>query len=170
MRHFNLFFLGRMILSFWICHGQRRTDRILLLLQIIFSGEDDYPTEKVRQEIPCQLFFRHLILLFSGIRWQKWAIYQRLLSKDMFQYTLEDYIFQNFLRDLDKKSLHSENGAVWKVISDEYRSEQALEVRSVMKAYYSAFNRQHYDDLGSLWLPDDNNIELLIPGYSKAVS
>eukprot|EP01037_Dinobryon_pediforme_P028867 gene28867-32301_t len=102
-----------MILSFWICHGQRRTDRILLLLQIIFSGEDDYPTEKE----------------YDGRK---------------------DYIFQNFLRDLDKKSLHSENGAVWKVISDEFRSEQALEVRSVMKAYYSAFNRQHYDDLGMI--------------------
>lgn len=86
----------------------------------------------------------------------------------MFQYSLEDYIFQNFLRDLDAKASNGAKDAVWKVISDEFRAEQSAEVQSVMKAYYSAFNRQNYDDLGSLWLPDDN-IELLLPGYSKAV-
>ena len=110
----------------------------------------------------------HAYIHNAGMRWQKWAIYQRVMTKDMFQYSLEDYIFQNFLRDLDEKALSGGKDAVWKVISDEFRADQSAEVRSVMKAYYSAFNRQNYDDLGALWLPDEN-IELLLPGFSKAV-
>ena len=36
-----------------------------------------------------------------------------------------------------------------------------------MKSLYSAFNRKNYDELRTLWLPDDN-VELTMPGYSKA--
>jgi hypothetical protein len=87
----------------------------------------------------------------------------------MFQYSLEDYIFQNFLRDLDNKSPNIFGDSIWKVLGKGFRDEQADEIEGVMKAYYSAFNRQNFDDLGLLFLPDENT-ELLLPGYSKMVS
>ena len=61
------------------------------------------------------------------MRWQKWAIYQRLAAKDMYQYSLDDYIFQNLLRDLDNKAASESNSSsIWQVIGNAHRGEQEL--------------------------------------------
>jgi hypothetical protein len=39
------------------------------------------------------------------IRWQKWAVYQRLLSKDHFQYSVEDYVSQNMIRESNQRAM-----------------------------------------------------------------
>jgi hypothetical protein len=109
------------------------------------------------------------------MRWQQWAVYQRLMSKNQFSYGLDDYIFQNMMRevlqraDTAKMEGRSVEEAMWRAIAFGYRDEQETEVRAVMKALYSAFNRKNYDELRTLWLPDDS-VELVLPGYEKAVS
>jgi len=49
----------------------------------------------------------------------------------------------------------------------QHKDEQETEVRATMKSLYSAFNRKNYDELRTLWLPDEH-VELTMPGYSKA--
>ena len=93
---------------------------------------------------------------------------------DRYQYSLQDYIQQNLLGELHNKASESLaagqalNASVYSALEMELRGTEEVEVRAVMKAYYSAFNRQNLDEVRSLWLPDEN-AELLLPGYEKAV-
>ena len=106
-------------------------------------------------------------------RWQQWAIYHRMMKKHHFGYSLEDFIFQNMLRDLYQRAdTAKESGFVmeesmWRALALKNKDEQETEVRAVMQSLYSAFNRKNYDELRTLWLPDDS-VELIIPGCDKA--
>jgi hypothetical protein len=97
------------------------------------------------------------------------------MMKHNFQYSVDDFIFQNMLRDLKiKADAAKEKGdklqqSMWDAVVLGFKDEQETEVGAVMKAYYSAFNRKNYDELRTLWLPDEN-VELIMPGFGKAVS
>jgi hypothetical protein len=92
-----------------------------------------------------------------------------------YEYSLQDYIQQNLLGELHNKATESLssgqalNASVYSGLELELRAAEEAEVRAVMKAYYSAFNRQNLDEVRALWLPDDS-VELLLPGYEKVVS
>lgn len=114
-------------------------------------------------------------MFLSGLRWQKWAVYERLMEKHHFKYSLEDYIYQNMIRDIKQKAdtaksngFHIEE-SMWRATARTYSDEQTVEVTSVMNSLYSAFNRKNYDELRTLWLPDEG-VEMTFPGYEKAVS
>lgn len=108
------------------------------------------------------------------MRWQKWAVYQRLGKKDKFDYSLEDYVYQTMLRDITKKcndALKQDNIAeakLWEAVATGYKKDEEGQVRATIKSFYSALNRQNFDDMRSLWLPDEN-AELVVPGYEKQV-
>jgi len=104
------------------------------------------------------------------LKWQKWAVYQRITVKDKFDYAIEDYIYQNFLKDCSKRALAAEKvrntaqQALWSAIPKGYALEEEVEVRAVIGALYSAFNRKNFEELKTLWLPDES-AELTLPGY-----
>lgn len=114
------------------------------------------------------------ILILLGLRWQRWAIYQRLQTSDKFQYSIEDYIYQNMIEELNTRSqsLQTSNqlleSTLYSTIEKGFTSSSSDEVRSVMQAYYSAFNRKNFEEIRYLWLPDEN-VELLLPGFEKVV-
>jgi hypothetical protein len=97
------------------------------------------------------------------------------MKKNTFQYSLEDYIFQNMLRDIKiKADTAKEKGdkvdeVLWTAIAQGFKDDLQMEVTAVMKALYSAFNRKNYDELRTLWLPDEN-VEMTVPGFDKVVS
>ena len=109
------------------------------------------------------------------MRWQKWAIYRRFRDKADFQYSLEDFIFQNLLKDLEKRSVDSlksgdhYKAALWEAVAAKHKLAGEIEVAGVMKAYYSAFNRRSFEDLKVLWQPSED-VELTLPGYPTAVN
>lgn len=113
----------------------------------------------------------------TGKRWQRWAVYRRNADNNLFRYSIEDYIKQNLLVLLDKRGSSINpvsqkkniDGAVWSSLAKGFRSIDEEEVTSVMKAYYSAFNRKGLDELRMLILPDDET-EISFPGFGKAVS
>jgi hypothetical protein len=47
-------------------------------------------------------------------------------------------------------------------------SEEELEVRTVMKSFYSILNHKNFDDIRTLWLPD-SEVQLYLPGYDRVV-
>jgi hypothetical protein len=114
------------------------------------------------------------MVCFAGLRWQRWAVYQRMKTTERYEYSLQDYIQQNLLGELHNKAAESLassqalNASVYSGLELELRATEEAEVRAVMKAYYSAFNRQNLDEVRALWLPDEG-AELLLPGYEKAV-
>jgi len=59
------------------------------------------------------------------------------------------------------------DGVLFRTMAKGLVSIEEDEVRGVMAAYYSAFNRGNFDEIRAFWLPDDNS-ELLFPGYEKA--
>ena len=106
------------------------------------------------------------------MRWQKWAVYKRSMIKDKFDYSLDDYIVQNMIRDIRanalKKGVKEWEGRTWEAIADGMVTQEEDAVRGAILAFYSAFNRRNYDDMRVLWLPDES-VELLLPGYEKVV-
>jgi hypothetical protein len=40
------------------------------------------------------------------VRWQKWAIYERMLKKGQFDYSVEDFIRQSMVSDIARKAAH----------------------------------------------------------------
>ena len=106
-------------------------------------------------------------------RWQQYAIYQRLMKKHHFGYALEDFVFQNMIRDIyqraDKAKAKSQliEESMWRALALKHKDEQETEVKAVMKSLYSAFNRKNYDELRTLWLPDES-VEMVLPGHEKA--
>lgn len=109
------------------------------------------------------------------LRWQKWAVYQRLMEKHHFKYTLDDYIVQNMIRDVKKKAMNAKDlgfrmeNSMWTATELAFKTQETAEITVLIKALYSAFNRKNYDELRALWLPDEN-VEMSFPGYEKAVS
>ena len=97
------------------------------------------------------------------------------MSKGNFQYSLDDYVFDNMLRDLDKRVINAKEigndleSSLWAAISLGFRHEEELQVQAVMKAYYSALNRKNFDEIRLLWLPDDN-VDMVLPGFERVVS
>ena len=56
-------------------------------------------------------------------RWQQWAVYQRLMQKHHFGYSLEDFIFQHMLRDIYTRADtarthgHAVEEAMWRALA-----------------------------------------------------
>ena len=102
------------------------------------------------------------------IRWQKWAIYQRMMRKDSFYFSLEDYVFQQMLKGYTKKAVeclqqgNNVEAGLWESIRIRFKTEEELEVKAVVKSFYSAINRKNYDEIRTLWLPDDS-VEAILP-------
>ena len=103
------------------------------------------------------------------LRWQKWAIYQRVTKGSRFEYCLEDYIMQAMLSKIRQKanSKHIKNknneALIWKAIADSFQADEIEEVQAVIKSFYSAINRQNYDDILTLWQPQTTS-HLILPG------
>lgn len=97
------------------------------------------------------------------------------MEKHHFKYSLDDYIVQNIQRDIKQKadtagaSGFRMEESMWKATARTYSEEHSSEVTAVMMSLYSAFNRKNYDELRTLWLPDES-VELTLSGYEKAVS
>jgi hypothetical protein len=60
------------------------------------------------------------------------------------------------------------NASVYGAVAAQMKEIEETEVRAVMKAYYSAFNRMNFAEIATLWLPDDST-ELALPGFARAV-
>ena len=132
-------------------------------------------------------------------QWQKYAVYNRVMMPDKFDYCLEDYILQSLIRDCKLKALEAAStsaspsslsssestisssessplvssldkppplsSALWATIPYAYHLEEEDEIRAVIGAFYSAFNRKNFDAMRQLWLPDET-VELILPGYN----
>jgi hypothetical protein len=111
----------------------------------------------------------------TGLRWQKWGVYQRTMQKGSFQYSVEDYVFQNMLRDLDRRVLKADvsnktlEASLWGAVAQGFRLDEEMQIQAVMKAYYSAMNRKNFDEIRMLWIPDES-AEIVLPGYERVVS
>ena len=68
-----------------------------------------------------------------------------------------------------KNGNDSRSARIFTVMANDMQASEEAEVKAVMLAYYSAFNRVNFFELRALWLPDENT-ELLLPGFDKAVS
>jgi hypothetical protein len=108
------------------------------------------------------------------LRWQKWAVYERFNNKEKYDYALEDYVFQRLLNQIDKKLVDAANHenvaevALWHTLSTQYNKDEETQIRATVKSFYTSLNRQNFDNIRSLWLPDDK-VEILLPGYTKQV-
>ena len=108
------------------------------------------------------------------LRWQKWAVYKRTVLENGFDYSVEDYVYQYLLRKLHsmqrKASKQGNIGETtfWHTLINSYLIPEEKSARATVKAFYSALNRQNYDNIRSLWLPTDSS-ELILPGYDKEV-
>jgi len=123
-----------------------------------------------------------VLLVFVGLRWHRWAIYERVGKGARFEYSTQDYIFQNMLAQLQSKSearllspqedhrtpAEALQDSVYHSLQQGSSASERDEVTAVMRAYYSAFNRKNFDELRYLWLPDENS-ELTLPGFDKVV-
>jgi len=109
------------------------------------------------------------------LRWQKWAVYKRTEPKGSFEYSVDDYVYQNYLKKLYvlESNAASNNNQVeallWRHALSKSLGKEETEIRCVVKAYYTALNRQNFDDTRILWLPSEY-AELSLPGYTKSVS
>lgn len=114
------------------------------------------------------------MILIAGLRWQKWAIYQRIMRKDMFKYKVDDYIIQNYMAELQKQfeRLKQENQTIDTTLMRAailgMKSDEVDEIQAVIKSFYTSLNRKNFDGIRTVWLPDDS-VQLLLPGYEKAV-
>lgn len=106
------------------------------------------------------------------MRWQKWAVYQRSMIPHKFDYSVDDYLYESMLQDLitvsETQSFADWEKASWKSVATGLVKSEEDEVQSILRAFYSSFNRRNFDDIRVLFLPDEN-AELTLPGYEKAV-
>lgn len=97
------------------------------------------------------------------------------MIKDLFQYGVEDYVFQNFLKELQIKTDQAlqknsrTEALLWQTIYSRFLLVEESEVRGTIQSFYAAFNKKNFDEVRTLWLPDEN-VELVMPGYDRAVS
>jgi hypothetical protein len=54
----------------------------------------------------------------------------------------------------------------WNGIAEGIIDGEVEEVRGIISAFYTALNRKNFDDIRTVWLPDENS-ELVLPGYEK---
>lgn len=107
-----------------------------------------------------------------GLQWQKWAVYQRVLNKESFEYSLEDFIFQSMLRNIDQRSHEKtinnmkKEAIVWKSVSNKFRYDEEIQINATVKAFYSALKKKNFDELRILWLPS-NEANLKLPGCDR---
>ena len=112
------------------------------------------------------------------VRWQKWAVYSRLLSTTEryghhFQYSASDYVLQNMQRELQQKALANAakgyllEASAWETIAYGFAEKEMEEVGAVIKGYYSAINRRNFDEVKALLLPDEET-SCVLPGYEQA--
>ncbi len=124
-----------------------------------------------------------MLLVSTGLRWHRWAIYQRIGKEARFEYSAQDYIFQNMMAQLRSRSSEARlpspleshrtpakdlQDSVYHTLQLGFAASERDEVTAVMRAYYSAFNRKNFDELRYLWLPAENS-ELTLPGFDKVV-
>lgn len=105
------------------------------------------------------------------MRWQKWAVYQRSMLKNKFDYSIEDYIAQNLASEIKNQAVKAPSeweAATWRSIAEGRSQGEEDDIQSTVAAFYSALNRKCYDDLHVLLLPDENTV-FTLPGYSTAV-
>lgn len=112
----------------------------------------------------------------TGRRWQSRAVYKRLNTKIDYEYSIEDYIRQNVLRQLELQSsrassalTNSKESQIWNAIATSLRMNEADEVKSIVKSFYEFINRRNFEQVQNLWLPDDS-VEILLPGFAREVS
>jgi len=92
------------------------------------------------------------------------------MPTENFKYCLEDYVFQNMVKDLKKRSLKQESEAViWGSLASAYDKNEEAQINGTIKAFYAALNRKNFEDARVFWLPDDNSA-LIWPGYDPVVS
>lgn len=109
------------------------------------------------------------------VRWQKWAVYKRLHANDKFDFAVEDFVYQTLLKQYESKASSALNkgevaeSVLWNTLANGSKKIEENLVRATIKAFYSAFSRQNFDDLRSLWLPDEQLSEIVLPGYDKEV-
>jgi len=108
------------------------------------------------------------------LRWQKWAVYKRIMMDNMFDYAVEDYVFQSLLSGLKKRAGKEKRvgktleAALWDSIARGMELEEAEQVQAVVESLYSAINRANFDEIQTLYLPDDANVEMVLPNYPVA--
>lgn len=111
------------------------------------------------------------------MKWQKWAIYTRMMKPNLFAYCVDDYIMQQLLRDLRAKEIAARSGegqevlvdaTLWKAAQLGLLAEERDEVEAVMRGLYSILNHKNYDEVRTLWLPDPD-VQLTLPGFDKTV-
>ena len=106
------------------------------------------------------------------IRWQKWAIYERLQRPGQYDYAIEDYVKQSMVRTVSKFSDNhfgknqKLEGELYNTIRLGFEEEEKDEVSTVIKSWYSAFNRRNYDELRLLLLPGENT-SCKLPGCNR---
>ena len=112
--------------------------------------------------------------LLLVLRWKRWAVYQRFGERNLFQYSLQDYIHQQMQLEIQSKARDSLlrndslSASIFNVMDTGLQATEREEVEAVVLAYYSALNRKNFEEVRAMWLPDDNS-ELLLPGQDKAV-
>ena len=105
------------------------------------------------------------------LRWQKWAVYKRIMQDDMFDYAVEDFVYQSLIRDLKLRAGKEDRvgrkleAALWDTIARGLEEEEAEEVRAVVLSLYSAINRANFNEIQTLYLPDES-VELTLPGFA----
>jgi hypothetical protein len=111
------------------------------------------------------------------LKWQRWAIYKRMMKPNLFAYCVDDYIMQQLLRDLRIREIASRAGdgqevlvdaTLWKAAQLGLLAEERDEIESVLKGLYSLLNHKNYDEIRTLWLPDPD-VQLTLPGFDKKV-
>ena len=91
------------------------------------------------------------------------------MRKDMFKYRVDDYVIQKLMHDLSirahmyqEKNMTIESTLLQAAITG-LALEEENDIRSVMKSFYNIINHKNFDDIRTLWLPDQG-VELLLPG------
>jgi hypothetical protein len=108
------------------------------------------------------------------VRWQKWAIYDRMLKKGQFEYGVEDFVRQSMESDIAVKAAKYEQESkmleanLWKTIALGFQEEEKSEVEATVKSFYSAFNRKNYDEIRVLLLPCETT-SCNLPGHDRIV-
>lgn len=108
------------------------------------------------------------------VRWQKWAIYDRMLKKDQFEYGVEDFVRQSMVTDIAAKASKYEKddmmleANLWKTVIVGFQEEDKSEVEAAVKSFYSAFNRKNYDEMRVLLLPCETT-SCNLPGHDRTV-
>ncbi len=134
----------------------------------------DWPTEASPE---ASAYARHLQwkrALPDGerVRWQKWAIYDRLQKKGKYEYAVEDFVRQDMVRTISNMALnYHENDRnleanLWNTIAVGFEEDDKEEIKAVIESFYSAFNRKNFDEMRVLLLPSAET-SCKLPGHGR---